>query len=226
MEDDDYSELRHLLKEAIRASNRTTHAVRSIARPVWVLILTVLLSLPWVVISIIAESVGPLILVAVALLIGTIASIVVLRDELAKSSIPDSLFPARPRGSSGRMAPSEGNAIPAFEPQFWSERNWKFATPLSGTSIEDYNTGYWMALNPDDREKVASTFRVLTQNERGLWHVAGQPDLLSLDESDVFEEWLDRVAPGPLAAWRKAGEPSFGSWSKGFFAKWLSGLEN
>lgn len=226
MKEEEFSELRHLLKEAIRASNRTTHAVRSIARPIWVLILTVLFSFPWIFIAVIAQTPLPLIFVAGTLLIGTIASIVVLRAELAKSGVPDSVLPARPKGPLKIKAEAQENTLPPLEPQFWSERSWKLATPLSGTTVEDFNTKYWKSLSLDEKEKVASIFRLLTRDERGLWHVSGQPDLVSLEEAELLENWLERVSPRPLDAWKQAGKPPFASWKSGEFQTWLSEVEN
>lgn len=222
MKEDEFSELKHLLKESIRASNRTTHAVRSIARPTWVLILSGLLSIPWIVISAISQAQEPLLFVALTVFVGTIASIVVLRSELAKSKIPESLLPPRVRVGGADGEDYDEIESPSFEPRFWSERSWKLATPRSGLSVEDFNKNYWESIGPDEKEKVASIFRLLSRDERGLWHVAGQPDLLSLEEDDIFEDWLDKVAPAPLRAWKTAGEPSFASWTSGDFQSWVS----
>ena len=89
MASQEHEEIVALLKESIAASNRTNHAVRSIAVPSTIMLVTFLIFFPFALFSLIAESEGGLIFASLILIVGGIIAIAVQIQETGASKIPD-----------------------------------------------------------------------------------------------------------------------------------------
>lgn len=85
----EHQEIVTLLKESIAAANRTNHAVRSIAVPSTIMLVTFLVFFPFALFSFIADSEGGLIFASLILIVGGIIAIAVQIQETGASKIPD-----------------------------------------------------------------------------------------------------------------------------------------
>jgi hypothetical protein len=86
----EHEELAELLKESIRASNRTTHAVRAVVVPSTILLITVLIAALPAVFGLLLESAGWIFMAGFLLFIGSILAIASQIQETNRSAIPHS----------------------------------------------------------------------------------------------------------------------------------------
>ena len=89
MASQDYEEIVALLKESIAASNRTNHAVRSIAVPSTIMLVTFLVTFPFAAFALFEGSGGGLVLASLILIVGGVIAIGVQIQETGASKIPD-----------------------------------------------------------------------------------------------------------------------------------------